>query len=114
MSDEECERVHKCMHYCVEKLVKYLDPNDLGRINFKDFCRGVFAMKGEVVWALPGALRSCPAGKAAVTGVPAWIPTRRGPRAQDGPEVGSALAPWGTEGKDEFAPAMGAVVSPME
>ena len=32
----------------VEKLVKYLDPNDLGRINFKDFCRGVFAMKGEV------------------------------------------------------------------
>lgn len=34
----------------VEKLVKYLDPNDLGRINFKDFCRGVFAMKGEVSW----------------------------------------------------------------
>lgn len=34
----------------VEKLVKYLDPNDLGRINFKDFCRGVFAMKGEVIW----------------------------------------------------------------
>ncbi|KAH0511582.1 Rab11 family-interacting protein 4 [Microtus ochrogaster] len=31
---------------CVEKLVKCLDPNDLGRINFKDFCRGVFAMKG--------------------------------------------------------------------
>ena len=28
--------------------MKYLDPNDLGRINFKDFCRGVFAMKGEV------------------------------------------------------------------
>lgn len=27
--------------------MKYLDPNDLGRINFKDFCRGVFAMKGE-------------------------------------------------------------------
>uniref|UniRef100_H0VJM5 RAB11 family interacting protein 4 n=1 Tax=Cavia porcellus TaxID=10141 RepID=H0VJM5_CAVPO len=34
----------------VEKLVKYLDPNDLGRINFKDFCRGVFAMKGETLW----------------------------------------------------------------
>jgi Rab11 family-interacting protein 3/4 len=33
----------------VEKLVKCLDPNDLGRINFKDFCRGVFAMKGEVL-----------------------------------------------------------------
>ncbi|XP_044531515.1 rab11 family-interacting protein 4 [Gracilinanus agilis] len=30
----------------VEKLVKYLDPNDMGRINFKDFCHGVFAMKG--------------------------------------------------------------------
>lgn len=43
-------------HWCplsflqVEKLVKYLDPNDLGRINFKDFCRGVFAMKGETLW----------------------------------------------------------------
>lgn len=34
----------------VEKLVKYLDPNDLGRINFKDFCRGVFAMKGKAFW----------------------------------------------------------------
>ncbi|XP_006764129.1 PREDICTED: rab11 family-interacting protein 4 [Myotis davidii] len=33
-------------YFPVEKLVKYLDPNDLGRINFKDFCRGVFAMKG--------------------------------------------------------------------
>ncbi|NXE62414.1 RFIP4 protein, partial [Calcarius ornatus] len=30
----------------VEKLAKYLDPNDLGRINFKDFCHGVFAIKG--------------------------------------------------------------------
>lgn len=30
--------------------MKYLDPNDLGRINFKDFCRGVFAMKGDVSW----------------------------------------------------------------
>lgn len=30
--------------------MKYLDPNDLGRINFKDFCRGVFAMKGKVLW----------------------------------------------------------------
>lgn len=29
--------------------MKCLDPNDLGRINFKDFCRGVFAMKGEVL-----------------------------------------------------------------
>ncbi|XP_064322863.1 rab11 family-interacting protein 4 isoform X2 [Phalacrocorax carbo] len=30
----------------VAKLAKYLDPNDLGRINFKDFCHGVFAIKG--------------------------------------------------------------------
>ncbi|KAM6193992.1 rab11 family-interacting protein 4 isoform 2-T2 [Sarcoramphus papa] len=30
----------------VEKLAKYLDPNNLGRINFKDFCHGVFAIKG--------------------------------------------------------------------
>ncbi|XP_054702687.1 rab11 family-interacting protein 4 isoform X2 [Grus americana] len=30
----------------VEKLAKYLDPNDLGRINFKNFCHGVFAIKG--------------------------------------------------------------------
>ncbi|KAJ7397683.1 Rab11 family-interacting protein 4 [Pitangus sulphuratus] len=32
--------------FVVEKLAKYLDPNDLGRINFKDFCHGVFAIKG--------------------------------------------------------------------
>ncbi|XP_044278011.1 rab11 family-interacting protein 4 isoform X3 [Varanus komodoensis] len=30
----------------VEKFAKYLDPNALGKINFKDFCHGVFAMKG--------------------------------------------------------------------
>ncbi|XP_042309587.1 rab11 family-interacting protein 4 isoform X2 [Sceloporus undulatus] len=30
----------------VEKFAKCLDPNDLGKINFKDFCHGVFAMKG--------------------------------------------------------------------
>ncbi|XP_041076398.1 rab11 family-interacting protein 4A-like isoform X2 [Polyodon spathula] len=30
----------------VQKLTKYLDPNELGRINFKDFCHGVFAIKG--------------------------------------------------------------------
>ncbi|XP_053309386.1 rab11 family-interacting protein 4 [Spea bombifrons] len=40
----------------VEKLVKFLDPNDLGRINFKDFCRGVFAIKGrdELVYGVLG------------------------------------------------------------
>lgn len=30
----------------VEKVVRYLDPNELGRINFKDFCHGVLAIKG--------------------------------------------------------------------
>ncbi|KAJ8254418.1 hypothetical protein COCON_G00210300 [Conger conger] len=30
----------------LKKLVKYLDPNAQGRINFKDFCHGVFAIKG--------------------------------------------------------------------
>uniref|UniRef100_A0A8K9Y5A5 RAB11 family interacting protein 4 (class II) a n=1 Tax=Oncorhynchus mykiss TaxID=8022 RepID=A0A8K9Y5A5_ONCMY len=29
----------------VKKLTKYLDPNSHGRINFKDFCYGVFAIK---------------------------------------------------------------------
>ncbi|XP_056308767.1 rab11 family-interacting protein 4A-like [Danio aesculapii] len=30
----------------VKKFAKYLDPNAHGRINFKDFCHGVFAIKG--------------------------------------------------------------------
>ncbi|XP_071987654.1 LOW QUALITY PROTEIN: rab11 family-interacting protein 4 [Engystomops pustulosus] len=30
----------------VGSLVKYLDPDDLGRINFKAFCQGVLAIKG--------------------------------------------------------------------
>ncbi|KAM6966395.1 rab11 family-interacting protein 4A isoform 1-T1 [Tautogolabrus adspersus] len=30
----------------VKKLTRYLDPNAHGRINFKDFCHGVFAIKG--------------------------------------------------------------------
>uniref|UniRef100_A0A8C1FWY3 RAB11 family interacting protein 4 (class II) a n=2 Tax=Cyprinus carpio TaxID=7962 RepID=A0A8C1FWY3_CYPCA len=32
----------------VKKFAKYLDPNAHGRINFKDFCHGVFAIKGFV------------------------------------------------------------------
>uniref|UniRef100_A0AAQ5Y8V0 FIP-RBD domain-containing protein n=1 Tax=Amphiprion ocellaris TaxID=80972 RepID=A0AAQ5Y8V0_AMPOC len=31
----------------VKKLTKYLDPNAHGKINFKDFCHGVFAIKGK-------------------------------------------------------------------
>ncbi|XP_028254686.1 rab11 family-interacting protein 4A-like [Parambassis ranga] len=30
----------------VKKLTSYLDPNAHGKINFKDFCHGVFAIKG--------------------------------------------------------------------
>ncbi|KAL6103602.1 rab11fip4 [Pungitius sinensis] len=30
----------------VKKLTRYLDPNAHGKINFKDFCHGVFAIKG--------------------------------------------------------------------
>uniref|UniRef100_A0A669CRI4 RAB11 family interacting protein 4 (class II) a n=1 Tax=Oreochromis niloticus TaxID=8128 RepID=A0A669CRI4_ORENI len=33
------------------KLTRYLDPNAHGKINFKDFCHGVFAIKGET-WTL--------------------------------------------------------------
>ncbi|MBN3310441.1 RFP4A protein, partial [Amia calva] len=30
----------------VKKLTKYLDPHALGKITFKEFCHGVFAIKG--------------------------------------------------------------------
>lgn len=30
----------------VKKLTRHLDPNSHGKINFKDFCHGVFAIKG--------------------------------------------------------------------
>uniref|UniRef100_A0A8D0F2Z6 RAB11 family interacting protein 4 n=1 Tax=Strix occidentalis caurina TaxID=311401 RepID=A0A8D0F2Z6_STROC len=42
----------------VEKLAKYLDPNDLGRINFKDFCHGVFAIKGMCIFLKNNPLSS--------------------------------------------------------
>ncbi|KAM9491546.1 rab11 family-interacting protein 4A-like isoform 1-T1 [Salvelinus alpinus] len=32
----------------VKKLAKCLDPNAQGRINFKDFCHGVLAIKGHL------------------------------------------------------------------
>lgn len=31
----------------MEKFAKCLDPNDLGKVSFKDFCHGVLAMKGR-------------------------------------------------------------------
>lgn len=82
----------------VEKLVKYLDPNDLGRINFKDFCRGVFAMKGEVVWGVLslGLPESRLAGEAGVAWVSVPIPPDRRPRSPGRvPEVGFAPTPRG-------------------
>lgn len=82
----------------VEKLVKYLDPNDLGRINFKDFCRGVFAMKGEVFWERGSSERSgsCPAAEAGRTWVSAQSPPHRGPRSLGWvPEMAVLPAPHG-------------------
>lgn len=38
------------LNFCllqVKKLTSYLDPNAHGKINFKDFCHGVFAIKGK-------------------------------------------------------------------
>lgn len=35
------------LFFQVKKFAKYLDPNAHGRINFKDFCHGVFAIKGK-------------------------------------------------------------------
>lgn len=93
----------------VEKLVKYLDPNDLGRINFKDFCRGVFAMKGEVF--LGGFPRRSPV-------LPSWGSwCDWGPSLDSSPQ-GSQSPGWarsrfclwlpgGPEGKDTVAPAVG-------
>lgn len=92
----------------VEKLVKYLDPNDLGRINFKDFCRGVFAMKGEVVWGVLslGLPESRLAGEAGVAWVSVPIPPDRRPRSPGRvPEVGFAPTPWGGRGEGSQAPA---------
>ncbi|XP_055048927.2 rab11 family-interacting protein 4A [Misgurnus anguillicaudatus] len=44
----------------VKKFAKYLDPNAHGRINFKDFCHGVFAIKGceEILKSALGTLNT--------------------------------------------------------
>ena len=67
--------------------MKYLDPNDLGRINFKDFCRGVFAMKGEVFLGEGGPRGSqdpvC-LGRLAWLGFQLRLPPAGVPGAQDG------------------------------
>ncbi len=43
----------------VKKFAEYLDPNAHGRINFKDFCHGVFAIKGKRT-VFPRSSISCP------------------------------------------------------
>lgn len=40
----------------VKKLTTYLDPNAHGKINFKDFCHGVFAIKGRE-WKVDGMMQ---------------------------------------------------------
>ncbi|KAG7273300.1 hypothetical protein CRUP_008330, partial [Coryphaenoides rupestris] len=45
----------------VKKLTKYLDPNAHGKINFKDFCHGVFAIKDNGYIYQNGEGRRAPA-----------------------------------------------------
>uniref|UniRef100_A0A6I8PL73 RAB11 family interacting protein 4 n=1 Tax=Ornithorhynchus anatinus TaxID=9258 RepID=A0A6I8PL73_ORNAN len=59
----------------VEKLVKFLDPHDLGRITFKDFCHGVFAIKGG---DFPGGTM---AGRVPCQPVPICVPWCQDPAA---------------------------------
>ncbi|CAG05939.1 unnamed protein product, partial [Tetraodon nigroviridis] len=52
----------------VKQLTRCLDPNAHGRINFKDFCHGVFAIKGcEELLKMAAGPRSVASSKASVT-----------------------------------------------
>ncbi|CAJ1076699.1 rab11 family-interacting protein 4A isoform X1 [Xyrichtys novacula] len=53
----------------VKKLTRYLDPNAHGRINFKDFCHGVFAIKGceEILKMAVGPRVAQPSNQPSVT-----------------------------------------------
>ncbi|TKS92350.1 Rab11 family-interacting protein 4A [Collichthys lucidus] len=52
----------------VKKLTRYLDPNAHGRINFKDFCHGVFAIKGcEEILKMAVGPRSVTSNQPSVT-----------------------------------------------
>ncbi|KAM9779960.1 rab11 family-interacting protein 4A [Neosynchiropus ocellatus] len=52
----------------VKKLTRYLDPNAHGKINFKDFCHGVFAIKGcEEILKLAVGPRTLSSSQPAVT-----------------------------------------------
>ncbi|XP_054464282.1 rab11 family-interacting protein 4A isoform X1 [Anoplopoma fimbria] len=52
----------------VKKLTRYLDPNAHGKINFKDFCHGVFAIKGcEEILKMAVGPRSVTSNQPSVT-----------------------------------------------
>uniref|UniRef100_A0A8D0D1T5 RAB11 family interacting protein 4 (class II) a n=1 Tax=Sander lucioperca TaxID=283035 RepID=A0A8D0D1T5_SANLU len=52
----------------VKKLTRYLDPNAHGKINFKDFCHGVFAIKGcEEILKMAVGPRSVSSNQPSVT-----------------------------------------------
>ncbi|KAM9392265.1 rab11 family-interacting protein 4A [Pholidichthys leucotaenia] len=52
----------------VEKLTGYLDPNGHGKINFKDFCHGVLAIKGcEGIMKMTVGPRNLSSGQPSVT-----------------------------------------------
>ncbi|XP_049416180.1 rab11 family-interacting protein 4A isoform X1 [Epinephelus fuscoguttatus] len=52
----------------VKKLIRYLDPNTHRKINFKDFCHGVFAIKGcEEILKTPVGPRTITSNQPSVT-----------------------------------------------
>ncbi|XP_075879782.1 rab11 family-interacting protein 4A isoform X1 [Nelusetta ayraudi] len=52
----------------VKKLTRHLDPNSHGKINFKDFCHGVFAIKGcEEILKMAAGPRSVAATQPSLT-----------------------------------------------
>lgn len=52
----------------IKRLSSFLDPNAHGKINFKDFCHGVFAIKGcEEILKMPVTARSRSSSQTSVT-----------------------------------------------
>ncbi|XP_055079531.1 rab11 family-interacting protein 4A [Periophthalmus magnuspinnatus] len=52
----------------IKRLTSFLDPNAHGKINFRDFCHGVFAIKGcEEILKMPVTARSRSSSQASVT-----------------------------------------------
>lgn len=65
----------------VKKLTRHLYPNAHGKINFKDFCHAVFAIKGEQqqVVSKGGVVR---------------VKAQKRPRVSSCPEASQSLAVW--------------------